>query len=326
MKTLFTLLLFILTLYLNAQNPDLKRTTHWYFGNKCGLDFSSGQPVADTNSVMAVQSNCAVMSDTSGNLLFYTDGITVWNKNHTKMLNGDTIGVGQFAQPRNRCVIVPKPENDSLYYIFTVDGAQHQRKNGLMYTIVNVKRNSGLGEVMTKDNQLFTPAAEILATTKDATGCGYWIASHTWRSDSFMVYHLTKVGLDTTPVVIRVGSNYSIPQQFASGGGGYNLKFSPNGELAAILVEFHWGVFHQGYDSIDFFKFNNSNGVFFNPITIGCDTTLNLGMSFSPNGKLFYTEEGYYRAIDYQYNLSAFNLSSILASKTVIYNPHSNIA
>ncbi|MBL1181499.1 MAG: hypothetical protein HND27_10395, partial [Bacteroidetes bacterium] len=34
-----------------AQNPDIKRTMHWYFGYGAGLDFSSGTAVADTTGM-----------------------------------------------------------------------------------------------------------------------------------------------------------------------------------------------------------------------------------------------------------------------------------
>lgn len=69
-------------------NPDIKRTNHWYFGNQAGLDFSSGAPVADTNGQINIAGNSVSMSDTAGNLLFYSDRNTVWNKNHQVMPNG----------------------------------------------------------------------------------------------------------------------------------------------------------------------------------------------------------------------------------------------
>ena len=94
-------------------NPDIKRTNHWYFGEKAGLDFSSGSPVADTNSQMMVAGNAVTMSDTAGNLLFYSDRWSVWNRNHQIMPNGTGLikfGTNSFSH----ALCVPQPGNDKL--------------------------------------------------------------------------------------------------------------------------------------------------------------------------------------------------------------------
>src|ERR1039458_6071077 len=107
------LFLFLPAAVCTVQNPDIKRTYHWYFGSKAGLDFSSGSLIAVTNGQL-VSDNSASISDTAGHLLFYTDGISVWNKNHQLMPNG----TGLNGDAYGKVVIVPKPLNDSIYYIF----------------------------------------------------------------------------------------------------------------------------------------------------------------------------------------------------------------
>ena len=81
----------LLTLDLVSQNPDIKRTNHWYFGVNAGLDFSSGTPTVTTNGQLISDASCASISDTAGHLLFYTDGRNVWNKNHLLMPNGTNL-------------------------------------------------------------------------------------------------------------------------------------------------------------------------------------------------------------------------------------------
>jgi len=54
-----------------------KEATHWYFGEKAGLDFSSGSPVVVANGALRTDEGCATISDSNGKLLFYTDGTTV---------------------------------------------------------------------------------------------------------------------------------------------------------------------------------------------------------------------------------------------------------
>ena len=59
----------------------------WYFGQNAGLDFNSGSPVALTDGQINTLEGCAVLSNNLGQLLFYTDGIRVYNRNHQIMVN-----------------------------------------------------------------------------------------------------------------------------------------------------------------------------------------------------------------------------------------------
>src|SRR6476659_883346 len=77
-------LLSIISLCSIAQNEANK----WLFGNGGGLDFNSGSPLPFPGGQTATSEGSASVSDASGNLLFYTDGITVWDKTHAIMPNG----------------------------------------------------------------------------------------------------------------------------------------------------------------------------------------------------------------------------------------------
>src|SRR5437868_1237164 len=88
-------LLITISQFSSAQNEN----NIWYFGDVCGLDFNSGSPVAISNSAMYQWEGCATMCDAGGNILFYTNGITVWNKQHSVMVNGDSLyGDGSATQ------------------------------------------------------------------------------------------------------------------------------------------------------------------------------------------------------------------------------------
>src|SRR5262245_2759871 len=103
MKTFFTLLLIISVSLLNAQ----KRANVWYFGTNAGVNFNSGSPVAITGALNTWE-GCASMSDkNTGQILFYTDGVTVYNKNHVTMTNGS--GLYGYSSTTQSAVIVPKP-------------------------------------------------------------------------------------------------------------------------------------------------------------------------------------------------------------------------
>src|SRR5688500_10446541 len=61
---------------------------NWYFGINTGITFNSGIPEPLTGSMMQPVEGCASLSNLQGDLLFYSDGVTVWNKNHEVMPNG----------------------------------------------------------------------------------------------------------------------------------------------------------------------------------------------------------------------------------------------
>ena len=68
----------------HAQNES----SNWYFGSNSGLTFNTSPPSALQDSQMSTGEGCASVSDFAGELLFYTDGRTIWNRNHSVMLNG----------------------------------------------------------------------------------------------------------------------------------------------------------------------------------------------------------------------------------------------
>lgn len=74
--------LLIILLFLSLASYAQGEANIWYFGNKAGLDFNSGSPVALTDGQIESEEGCATISDANGHLLFYTDGVSVWDKNN----------------------------------------------------------------------------------------------------------------------------------------------------------------------------------------------------------------------------------------------------
>src|SRR5437773_2346307 len=96
-----------------------KQAERWYFGINAGLNFNSGQPVVMTDGALSTAEGCSSIADSNGQLLFYTDGITVYNKQHHAMANsGDLMGDISSTQS---ALIVPTPGNAQQYYVFTTD-------------------------------------------------------------------------------------------------------------------------------------------------------------------------------------------------------------
>ena len=102
-----------------------KEASNWYFGFGAGIKFNpldnSVSSVSDGQ--LSTIEGCTSISDDSGNLLFYTDGSTVLNQNHRIMLNGTGL-IGDSSSTQS-AIIVPKPNDPNIYYIFTVDNQKN---------------------------------------------------------------------------------------------------------------------------------------------------------------------------------------------------------
>ena len=141
----------ILLLAFNFLTFAQKEASNWYFGTHAAIDFHSNPPSVISGSAMQSNAGCASISDSAGNLLFYTDGMTVWNKNNNVMYNGS--GLHGNSDATQSAVIVPQPGINNIFYLFTVDFAA--RTNGLNYSIINMDIDHGLGGITTKNISLF---------------------------------------------------------------------------------------------------------------------------------------------------------------------------
>ncbi len=273
----------------------------WYFGQNAGIDFNSGTPVALTNGQLVTDEGCATISNASGQLLFYTDGITVYNKNHVVMMNGN--GLMGHPSSTQSATIVPKPGSNNLYYIFTTDN-EHD-PNGFRYSIVDMNLDGGNGAVTSDKNILvYTPTIENLGITKHGNGQDYWIITHGWNSNSFIAYQLTATGLNLTPVITNIGAIITGgPTDFVAAG---TIKISPSGSKLA---------FTSVSDIAQLFDFNNSTGVLSNEITLLTEGGDLYGAAFSPDESLLYVSNNF--GSIHQFNLNATNIPS---SKITIHN------
>jgi hypothetical protein len=88
--------LLALTLSARAQRP----TDLWYFGQQAGLSFADGTPKPLNDSKMSTFEGSAVATTSKGELLFYTNGQTVWNRAHRPMPNGTKLMGSAAARSR----------------------------------------------------------------------------------------------------------------------------------------------------------------------------------------------------------------------------------
>ena len=273
----------------------------WYFGRNAGLDFNSGSPVAITDGRLITDEGCASISDEFGNLLFYTDGVRVFNKDHNIMKNGNYLH-GHFSSTHS-AIIIPKPNNVNHYYIFTVDAITSNK--GLNYSEVKMNSENGLGEVISKNTLLLGSVTEKITGIKNSTNNTYWVVSQKWNSNEFNAYKITSRGVNTIPIKSRIGPYIGGHDSNALG----QIKFSPNGRKLAIAI---YGRTNQAW----LFNFNKTTGILSNPILLLDEKTDSqyYGLEFSPNSNLLYIGT-YHNGSLFQFDIESGNQMEILNSR-----------
>jgi gliding motility-associated-like protein len=311
-KIFISLALFFLFL-ITAKAQLGKEAWHWQFGQNCSLDFSTGVPVIGTSAINQWEGTASISDKNTGQLLFYTDGKQIWNKNNIQMPNG--FGLLGDNSSTQSALIVPKPGSTTLYYVFTCP-ANATLGVGVYYSIIDITLNGGLGDVTLKNKQLTAPrVTEKLTAVKNCNNTGYWIIDHSIDdiigSNAFNAYSLTSAGIDTTPVISNIGKVIGFdPYDDALG----YLKASSNGKKLACAFELD--------SCLQIFDFNNATGIISNPITINYSlTTGPYSIEFSPDNSKLYARVSPTSNLSgtvSQFDLSSNSSSTIINSQTLI--------
>ncbi|HEX9980946.1 MAG TPA: T9SS type B sorting domain-containing protein [Flavobacterium sp.] len=248
----------------------------WYFGRNAGLKFNTDGSVTPlSDGQLNTTEGCSSIADANGNLLFYTDGRTVWDRNHVIMPEGNYFaGTGLFGDPSSTqsAVIVPKPGNPDVYYIFTVDEPHHENaavypnafsgmyltpgegstpsaddglNNGLNFSVVDLSitgSNGSIGDVVSRNNHLVTydtnPAGEQIKykCSEKITAVKNQLANEYWVVthfiDRFYSFKINESGVAGTPVVSVTGPSINTAG-YRRNSIGY-MKTSPDGQKIAV--------------------------------------------------------------------------------------------
>lgn len=151
-------------------------------------------------------------SDSSGNLLFYSNGIRIYNKQHTLMENGDTINPGTlwgqwefwgYASPAGG-LCIPVPGKPKHYYMLHHAFVYEPTIIGnipLYYTLVDMNANNGLGKVLKKNVVLLDELVETPIAIKHGNGRDWWLIVGKWGGSSgATVFLIDEFGIHNTGV------------------------------------------------------------------------------------------------------------------------------
>ena len=274
--------------------------SHWYFGQQAGLHFGAASPTVLNDGLTATIEGTATVSDAWGNLLFYTDGRTVWNSHHSVMPDG--LGLNGGASAAQAALIVHQPDSAHRYYVFT---ASHMASSpGLSYSIVDMQADGGLGDIVVKNMPLQFPVGEKITAYKHDNNRDIWIISHGWDNNEFQARLLTPAGLGA-PVVSTVGSVHGGLVDNAIG----FMKCSPDGKWLAAAV--------YKASVVELFRFDRSTGIVSAPLPLP-QADWAYGLEFSPDSRKLYVSTQVTVPQVVQYDLTTDDSATIASSKLTV--------
>lgn len=262
---------------------------NWYFGNKAALNFSASSPQIVTNSQMSSSVSTATVSDSNGNLLFYTDGDQIWNKGHQFMLNGDIQHAG------SQIAIVKHPTNANLYYIIS---SEVTNNNGYFayYSVVDMTlgglmNGQPLGAVSNlKKIPLLNEFGNVFNNAKGITvvphgdNNSFWVLVLT--DSKIYSYNLNNQGINNTPILnnlITSGNNAFPHVSF--------IKASPKINTCSNFTNFLSVSNVQGYTANNesvIYSFNNFSGLITSDFNLSIASLEPLYLEFNQYANILY--------------------------------------
>jgi hypothetical protein len=320
---------FVFFLWLTCLCPvsaQIKHNNNWVFSFKnIGgnlLNFANSTLHVESIGInsMSTYEALACMSDKDGNLLFYTNNCSIFNKNHEAMENGGGMNPGQvqtywcsvnpFANPNdNSVLILPQPDNEQVFQVFHWDyeafnvgqpGGSQFAPLHLYHTVVDMSQNNGLGKVLSTNNLLLedTFSSCALQAVRHANGRDWWVLAPEFNGNCYY-----KILLD--PYGPKIVDKQCIGSNWGKYGGGSALFTNDGARYVRCDIEY----------GLNIFDFDRCSGQLSNPVHIPIAPqglfSLNC-MTLSPSGRF-----AYYHTLwqIFQYDLEAQDIDS---SKTLV--------
>ncbi len=263
---------------LNVKEYRVENQTYneWYFGDGGGINFNTlyddpddpddGQITSLGDGAQDAPEGVEAVSDPNGDILFYTDGQTVWfvgrdpstgDKVHTPMPIAGTPPAGIGGSPgATQVVSIPVPGTDAMYYIFTTTAVE-DGVYALRYSIVDLRGSQASPgpSVVLSNALLFVKSTERIAI-QGGNGGPATLVAHEYGTNNFRAYPITEQGIGN-PVVSSTGSVHDITNP--NDGKGY-IKFGGDSTSSLVAVALA--------DRVELFNYDTETRELSEPVTI----------------------------------------------------------
>lgn len=258
--------------------------TQFSFSND-SLEISTFKSVMDIDGI-------TVMSNSKGNLQFYTNGCQVFNGKHKLIQNGDNItpinwgsfcsnGLGILLD--QSALAIPLQDDKQRYFLITpnldtinVNGVRKVGRSAFYYHTIDFDSMNPDGIVKSKTNLLLKGIFGMNGITmcRHGNGLDWWILFPHLDSNCISVFKLESDQFKLSSKIC-----FELPYAFNSGSG--SSKFSSDGNYFAIS---------DNFVGISLFSFNRCEGTltFLENIRFPEDTVSGSYCEISPNSQYLY--------------------------------------
>jgi len=272
-----------------------------HFGCAGAVPFAMKQPGAGN-----------LISDTSGNILFYISSTEIYDSNGAV--------IAKFDSSKNYGVlpllIIPHPAHNDEYYIFYANYTNNQLNNAIQhYCLYNTRSKT----ISKKDS--FVANLQFCDAIKHRNKKYYWV---TYTNDTANLYAflIDSNGFHKNAIVSHFSPIFTLPTGIFSSYSYYNYKYSPDGN------KLYWSIYlNKDTNLVRSLDFDNITGSFSNQkdlIPYPSYNSSEIGfMALSPDSKKLYLGSTCDIGVDcpdtlFQYDLSDNDPKSIVKSKIMI--------
>jgi len=289
--------------------PAQKQDYIWIHGTDQGsssdvqgliVDFKNppiyGQGITLANGVVG---NNTSISDSEGNLLFWTNGCSVMNRNQKVMPHGDTLNWDQFRILLNwedcdigypgfqNLKILKDPKNQNGYFLFHktfvfLSNIEPSEIN-LRVSYIDMNLDNGLGDVVYFDSTLTEErlVSGHLESINHINNNDWWVIQPIKDESLFLTYLVDETGIH------RHANQNSFVEFTDKRAGAATSRFSPIG------TQF---VFYDYFLNVHLYDFDRTNGILSNHQKITLFDSEELpnnqfkfgSVEWSPNGRFIY--------------------------------------
>jgi len=233
----------------------------------------------------------STISDEEGNLLFYTNGCSIYNSAYELMENGDDINAVTplfdsycpGGYPGTGLIILPDPGYEFGYYV--IHKPLTITDSGLFafsmrYTYIDMQLADGMGAVTSKNGIIYDdePLLKLgyMQACKHANGVDWWITQVAEQSNTFYKFLLNESGISLVDTQ-NVGPMHSLDD-----GGQSQMVYSRDGSKYVI---------NSVENNVLLYNFNREFGelIYLDQLEYDVEFDSHIrGVCFSPNNRFLY--------------------------------------
>ncbi len=291
----YNLLLFVFFVFsIPHSSFSQQETFNWTLSHNKKLNFSSSPPVINNIPYFRNFETSTTISNETGNWLYYTNGLHVFDSSHNIINNGNditnsdptNISSGSIFSSTQGCVFEKFPRNNSLILLFTLDA--FESKQNLSYNIINQSSNSVIhkrkfllsGEKLTEKMIIADHCNHTdkwLIVIEIDGNPEYFSGFKHYKKIIFHSFFITENGVQNYPISSSINLvDFSIP---------YFGQMKINNKGNQITLGNNKGI--------SLFKFDNSTGKieFEKNIDFQSFLAYKYGIEYSPDDKIIYADE-----------------------------------